>query len=322
MTSRTANKKRKMPVEVEEHEGSPAEAVQNGAAAVGSDDEDDELAFLNKGGLLDIRQSDDEDDDSEDEVGGKGGSEGGDSEYDSSDYSGEDEVEEDDIDSDEIPSDGEGSTAVTKKMGNTSIKATGKEEEISGYSDLDEDLPPGTRVAMDSTGNPRYLYPEIVPNYDSDDTDAGKEENTIGNIPLSTYDLFPHIGYNINGNKIMRPAAGKALDELLDSIELPKGWTGLVDKNTGKELKLSDEELRIVSQIQRGRVADKLEGKDLEYAPTVEWFSSKKEIMPLSSAPEPKRRFVPSRHEAKRVGFPTLGLLWQAMRMLMVSRRS
>ncbi|KAF8420855.1 NUC169 domain-containing protein [Tirmania nivea] len=153
---------------------------------------------------------------------------------------------------------------------------------------------------MDSTGNPRYLYPEIVPNYDSDDTDAGKEENTIGNIPLSMYDLFPHIGYDINGNKIMRPAAGKALDELLESIELPKGWTGLVDKNTGKELKLSDEELRIVGQIQRGRVADELEDKDLEYAPTVEWFSSKTEIMPLSSAPEPKRRFAPSKHEAKR----------------------
>ena len=34
---------------------------------------------------------------------------------------------------------------------------------------------------------------------------------------------------------------------------------------------------------------------------TIEYFTSKTEIMPLSSAPEPKRRFIPSRHEAKRV---------------------
>ncbi|KAL8814616.1 MAG: hypothetical protein Q9191_008534, partial [Dirinaria sp. TL-2023a] len=37
------------------------------------------------------------------------------------------------------------------------------------------------------------------------------------------------------------------------------------------------------------------------YQPTVEYFTSKTEIMPLSAAPEPKRRFVPSKHEAKRV---------------------
>ena len=33
----------------------------------------------------------------------------------------------------------------------------------------------------------------------------------------------------------------------------------------------------------------------------MEWFTSKPEIMPLSSAPEPKRRFVPSKHEQKRI---------------------
>lgn len=298
MASKYAQKKRKIPTE--EYDDSPAQTVQNGRATDGPDDEDDELAFLKEGGLLDARPSDDEDDgddsgeeeveeeEEEDEV----------DQYDSDDDSEEDERDpEEDLDSDEFHSD----EAELRKKSNGLKPHMAGEEDIAHYSDLDEDLPPGTRVVIDSTGNARYLYPEIVPNYDSDDTDAGKEDNVIGNIPLSTYDLFPHIGYDINGNKIMRPAAGKALDELLDSIELPKGWTGLIDKNTGKELKLSDEELRIIGQIQRGRVADELEDKALEYAPTVEWFSSKTEIMPLSAAPEPKRRFVPSKHEAKRV---------------------
>ena len=37
------------------------------------------------------------------------------------------------------------------------------------------------------------------------------------------------------------------------------------------------------------------------YEPTVEWFTSKPEVMPLNATPEPKRRFIPSKWEAKRV---------------------
>lgn len=55
---------------------------------------------------------------------------------------------------------------------------------------------------------------------------------------MSFYDSYPHIGYDINGKKIMRPATGDALDALLDSIEVPKGWTGLTDIHTGNPLNL------------------------------------------------------------------------------------
>jgi ribosome biogenesis protein ERB1 len=37
------------------------------------------------------------------------------------------------------------------------------------------------------------------------------------------------------------------------------------------------------------------------YPDTVEYFTSIEEKMPLSSAPEPKRRFLPSKNEAKQV---------------------
>jgi len=36
------------------------------------------------------------------------------------------------------------------------------------------------------------------------------------------------------------------------------------------------------------------------YEPEVNWFSDDKEIMPLSAAPEPKRRFIPSKWEEKK----------------------
>ena len=36
------------------------------------------------------------------------------------------------------------------------------------------------------------------------------------------------------------------------------------------------------------------------YEPEVDWFTRDVEIMPLSAAPEPKRRFVPSKWEEKK----------------------
>ena len=174
----------------------------------------------------------------------------------------------------------------------TEVNATGLPEPIA------EEQTTSYRVEKDAHGKERYIYEEIDPGDDSEYSVPDAEANTIGNIPLSFYDSFPHIGYSINGKKIMRPATGEALDALLDSIEVPKGWTGLTDPQTGKPLQLSQEELQLLRKVQKNEIPS--DGYD-PYEPTVEWFTSKTEQMPLSAAPEPKRRFVPSKHEAKRV---------------------
>ena len=195
-----------------------------------------------------------------------------------------------DLDSDEIPSTEDGKE-------DSSSKKAGQENEDQKL--LDEAAKDSNfSLTEDANGNPRYLYDVIDPVYDSDDSDAPATNNTIGNIPLSYYDSYPHIGYDINGKKVARPARGEALDTLLDSIELPKGWTGLTDPATGKPLELSQEELEVLKRIQMNEIPD--DGYD-PYPATVEYFTSKVEQMPLSAAPEPKRRFVPSKHEAKRV---------------------
>ena len=125
-------------------------------------------------------------------------------------------------------------------------------------SSVDEDIAHGSkyRTVTDANGNERYEYDEIDPVYDSDDSDARDQPNTIGNIPLSFYDSYPHIGYDIDGKKIMRPATGDALDALLDSIELPKGWTGLTDPQTGKPLNLSQDQLELLRRLQLGQVPE------------------------------------------------------------------
>ncbi|KAJ5691446.1 hypothetical protein N7488_012181 [Penicillium malachiteum] len=229
----------------------------------------DELSAENLDGAL----SDNDNDLSESE--NDSGSEG-DSEVELIDDFSDEEDDEEELDSDEIPSDVEEQAKPISK-------------------NFDE---PNVRIVKDANGNDRYLYDEINPDDNSDYSEAEENANTIGDIPLTFYDQYPHIGYNINGKKIMRPAKGEALDALLDSIEIPKGWTGLTDPSTGKPLNLSQEELELLKKVQMNEITS--EGFD-QYEPLVEYFSSKTEIMPLSAAPEPKRRFVPSKHEAKRV---------------------
>lgn len=194
------------------------------------------------------------------------------------------EASDEDLGSDEVPSEGEDGAIGGVKLNSTSVE--------------DDTLGANHTVTEDANGNPRYIYNSIDPVYDSDDSDAPATTNTIGNIPSSFYDSYPHIGYNINGKKISRPAKGEALDQLLDSIDVPRGWTGLTDPATGKPLELSQEELEVLKRIQMNEIPE--EGYD-PYPATIEYFTSKTEIMPLSAAPEPKRRFIPSKHEAKRV---------------------
>jgi ribosome biogenesis protein ERB1 len=72
------------------------------------------------------------------------------------------------------------------------VPALGKEgtEEVSrvhGNPDS-EDGAPNFKATTDANGNTRYVYEEIDPVYDSDDSDAQQAENTIGNIPLSFYE--------------------------------------------------------------------------------------------------------------------------------------
>jgi ribosome biogenesis protein ERB1 len=181
---------------------------------------------------------------------------------DSSDDSAEEEEESEDLDSDEMPSEDE-TEDVNSGLENVNGSSNAEDElnhKIPSTTHDEEDNAPNYTVTTDANGGIRYVYDEITPGYDSDDSDAPVTTNTIGNIPLSFYDSYPHIGYDINGKKIMRPAKGEALDALLDSIEVPKGWTGLTDPATGKPLNLTQEELEVLRRIQMNEVPE--EGYD------------------------------------------------------------
>jgi len=76
--------------------------------------------------------------------------------------------------------------------------------------------------------------------------------------------------------------------------------TSAFDKNTQSDKPLTTEELDLIRRLHAGENPD----ADYDpYEPTTEWFTGKgkEEIMPLSAAPEPKRRWVPSKWEKKKV---------------------
>lgn len=256
----------------------PVEERENGVLTESLDEE------LMVEGLLEDEASDSENED-EDQ---NGAEDEADSEEDDNDDNAalnallgeeEDALDYDSEDFSDEPQDD--SVSVTDKLLNVKIHSNTEEGILSTYSN----------------GQERIIMPEIDPVYDSDDLDV-ENFNTIGNVPLLAYDEMPHLGYDINGKRIMRPAKGLALDQLLEQIDLPEGWTGLLDQSTGEALKLTAEELELIAKIQNNEQTD---GDIDPYQPTIEWFTLKTEQMPLTAVPEPKRRFVPSKHEAKRI---------------------
>jgi len=117
---------------------------------------------------------------------------------------------------------------------------------------------------------------------------------------------------------VLRPAKGDELDKFLDTVENPESWcvafievdagplislvhrTSAFDRNLRMDKPLSAEELDIIRRLYAGENPDS--GYD-PYEPTIEWFTGKgkEEKMPLSAAPEPKRRFIPSKWEKQKV---------------------
>ena len=134
----------------------------------------------------------------------------------------------------------------------------------------------------------RQIHPPIVPFYDSDTSD--EDENTLGNIPLSWYDEYDHVGYDRNGQKIPKPAAKDEIDAFLEN----KNY--VYDSNLN-QVRLTKEELELLDRIQRHQFPSGFN----PYENQVEYFTSTPEVMPLSGTHEPKRRFIPSKSEGRMI---------------------
>jgi len=132
----------------------------------------------------------------------------------------------------------------------------------------------------------------------SDDEEVADYGNTIGRVPLHWYDAFDHIGYDIKGGKIAKRKGLDRIDQHLANRDDPNASRTIYDMYNDRNVVLSERELEIIRRVQAGAFAHPEFDDTPDY---VDYESSIKEIMPLSAAPEPKRRFVASKWEMMKV---------------------
>ncbi|MCO5574126.1 hypothetical protein L7F22_027905 [Adiantum nelumboides] len=149
-----------------------------------------------------------------------------------------------------------------------------------------------------SSGNEEELKsPRAVAESDSSE-DEVPSRNTIGNVPLKWYKEEQHIGYDLSGKKISKREKKDQLDSFLARSDDSKEWRKVYDEYNDEEVELTKEEIDLIRRIRDGRVPH---AEVDPYEPYVDWFNWEDKGHPLSSAPEPKRRFIPSKWEAKKV---------------------
>ncbi|XP_071724577.1 ribosome biogenesis protein BOP1 homolog [Rutidosis leptorrhynchoides] len=136
----------------------------------------------------------------------------------------------------------------------------------------------------------------------AEESDSSEDEvaprNTVGDVPLEWYKDEKHIGYDITGKKITKKERQDKLDSFLANVDDSKNWRKIYDEYNDEEVELTKEETRMIRRMLKGKAPH----VDFDpHAPYVDWFHWEDAKHPLSSAPEPKRRFIPSKWEAKKV---------------------
>ncbi|PHJ22040.1 ribosome biogenesis protein bop1 [Cystoisospora suis] len=136
------------------------------------------------------------------------------------------------------------------------------------------------------------------PNEGPDDllSDDDEEDNRIGNVPLWWYEKYDHIGYDKDGQKMIKQLSSSAIDQLLAKDD-PEGWRTVVDVKNNRKYRLTDTDLEIIRRIRSGAFPSSsydeeevLVESDLEDS-----------IFPMHNKPVPKHRFLPSKHEQKKI---------------------
>ncbi|KAG2633255.1 hypothetical protein PVAP13_2NG281600, partial [Panicum virgatum] len=115
----------------------------------------------------------------------------------------------------------------------------------------------------------------------AEESDSSEDEvaprNTVGDVPLESK---------------KRDREG-CIEAYLRNADDDKNWRKIYDEYNDEEVQITKEEAKIISRL--------LKEKTPHANDYVDWFEYEDKGHPLSSAPEPKRRFVPSKWEQKKV---------------------
>ncbi|KAG3121389.1 Ribosome biogenesis protein [Phytophthora idaei] len=133
-----------------------------------------------------------------------------------------------------------------------------------------------------------------------DDLSSDDEENvnTIGNVPLRWYEDYDHIGYNVDGKKIMKSNNGDGIDDAIAAKDHPNYDRTVYDAYNDRKIAISDRDMEIIRRMQAGAFAH----PEFEaYPDYVDVYSSNTIIHSMGNDLEPKSRFLPSKWERMKV---------------------
>ena len=190
-----------------------------------------------------------------------------------------------------------------------SRQADSRTEDGSDDEDEDEEdslhrehaRPPASTMQLLSPPSP--TAPPLAAESDSsgDEGETGHElryKNRVGAIPLEWYKDESHIGYDASGHRIIRKQQADAIDSFLSRIAADSRHT-VYDAINDEHVTLTKDELASLQRIRHGGYAHIAFDPYADY--DSEAYTSSVRVEAMGNPQEPKRRFIPSAWEAKRV---------------------
>lgn len=152
---------------------------------------------------------------------------------------------------------------------------------------------------LNREGSKKTTPQTVDDEYYHDSSDEEDIRNTVGNIPMEWYRDYPHIGYDVEGKKLIKPKKGDELDQFLQRMDNPDYWRTVTNKMTGQNVKLTKEDLNLIENLMLQRTPG---GAQETYEPWIDFFTHDTMIHPVTNRPADKRSFIPSKWEKLKVG--------------------
>ncbi len=134
-----------------------------------------------------------------------------------------------------------------------------------------------------------------------DAVDSEDEETLVrvGQVPLDWYEDYNHLGYTVEGKKIVKDEKeGDKIDEFMLRKDDKEWWRHITDTLNNRRIRLSDEEVAMIQRIRHGKFADT---DTLDPNKYMVEFDDPDFKFPMNNAEPPKSRFVPSKWERQKV---------------------
>ncbi|KAG5510099.1 hypothetical protein JKF63_06994 [Porcisia hertigi] len=132
---------------------------------------------------------------------------------------------------------------------------------------------------------------------ESDSSDDEATLNRVGDIPLEWYKDEDHIGYDIEGKKLMKRERS-ALERLLEATDDPNAMRTIYDALHGEKKTLSNADLQLIFNLQRNRTTNSNYDMYSEVQEDTVVFDPLNHPLARSGGPS-KKAFVPALHDMK-----------------------